>query len=54
VERLVALEPAIGSIVLTSRNASVSVQQRAEQAGCAGVIEVPFDPAQIMATLRKV
>lgn len=54
VERLVALEPAIGSIVLTSRIASVHLQQRAEQAGCLGVIEIPFDPLQIMEMLRKV
>jgi CheY-like chemotaxis protein len=54
VERLVGLEPAIGSIVLSSRNASWHVQQRAEQAGCVGVLEVPFDPMQIMDLLRKV
>ncbi len=54
VERMVSLEPAIGSIVLTSRNASWHVQQRAEQAGCVGVLEVPFDPLQIMDLLRKV
>lgn len=54
VERLVALEPAIGSIVLCANNASWLVQQRAEQAGCLCVLEVPFDPVQIMEMLRKV
>lgn len=54
VERLVALEPAVGSIVLSSSNASWQVQQRAEQAGCLGVLEVPFDPVQIMEMLRRV
>ncbi len=54
VERLVGLEPAIGSIVLSSRKVTAHLQQRAEQAGCAGVIEVPFDPVQIAEMLRKV
>ena len=54
VQQLVALEPAIGSIVLTSRDASWHVQEQAEQSGCAGVLEIPFDPTQIVDMLRKV
>ncbi len=54
VERLVALEPAIGSIVLTSTDVSWHLQQRAEQAGCVGVLEIPFDPTLIQDMLRKV
>ena len=54
VQQLVALEPAIGSIVLTGRDASWHVQERAEQSGCAGVLEIPFDPTQIVEMLRRV
>jgi CheY-like chemotaxis protein len=54
VERLVALEPSIGSIILTSKDYAWHLQERAEQAGCAGMLEVPFDPMQIVDLLRKV
>jgi CheY-like chemotaxis protein len=54
VERLVALEPAIGSIILTSHNGTWMLQEQAEQAGCLGVLDLPFDPAQIVEMLRKV
>ncbi len=54
VENLVALEPAIGSILLTSGNTSWHLQERAEQAGCVGVLQIPFDPAEIVSMLNKV
>lgn len=54
VDRMVALEPAIGSIVLTARQTSWVLQQRAEQAGCLGMLDIPFDPSQIQEILRKV
>lgn len=53
-DQLVALEPAIGSIVLSTRRPSWHVQERAEQAGCLGVLEIPFDPVQVLAMLRKI
>ncbi len=52
--QLVDLEPTIGSVVLSTRNTSWHLQERAEQAGCRGVIEIPFDPVQILELLRKV
>lgn len=52
--QLVALEPAIGSVVLATRNASWHLQEKAEQAGVRSVLEIPFDPAQIQDLLRKV
>lgn len=53
-DQLVALEPAIGSIVLSTRRTSWHVQERAEQAGCLGVLEIPFDPVQVLDMLRKI
>ncbi len=54
VSELVALQPAIGSVVVSTRNNSWSLQQQAEQAGCRGVLEVPFDPNQVIQLLQKV
>lgn len=54
VDQLVALEPAIGSILLCSRDTTWQTQERAEHAGCRGMLELPFDPAQLAETLRKV
>ncbi len=51
---LMALEPAITSMVVSTRNNSWNLQQQAEQAGCRGVLEVPFDPNQIIQMLQKV
>lgn len=53
-EQLLSLEPAIGSIVLSTRNTSWHLQERAELAGCRGVLEVPFDPVQVQDMLRKI
>lgn len=52
--QLTALEPAIGSVVLSTRNTSWHLQEQAEQAGVRGVLEIPFDPVQILELLRKV
>jgi CheY-like chemotaxis protein len=53
-EQLLSLEPAIGSIVLSTRNTSWHLQERAELAGCRGVLEIPFDPVQVQDMLRKI
>lgn len=53
-EQLLSLEPAIGAIVLSTRNTSWHLQERAELAGCRGVLEVPFDPVQVQDMLRKI
>ncbi len=54
VDQLLSLEPAIGSIVLSTRNTSWHLQERAELAGCRGVLEIPFDPVQVQDMLRKI
>ena len=53
-EQLLSLEPAIGSIVLSTRSTSWHLQERAELAGCRGVLEIPFDPVQVQDMLRKI
>ena len=52
--QLVALEPGIGSVVMSTRHTSWHVQEQAEQAGCRGVLQIPFDPNQFLRMLRKV
>lgn len=52
--RLLALEPRIGSVVLCTADASWNVQEKAEQAGCRGVLHKPFDPKQIARMLQNV
>ncbi len=54
VSQLAAIEPRIGTIAVSTRNNSWSLQQQAEQAGCRGVLEVPFDPNQVIQLLQKV
>ena len=53
-DQLLLLEPAIGSIVLSTHTASWHTQERAELAGCRGVLEIPFDPIQVQDMLRKI
>ena len=53
-DQLLSLEPAIGSIVLSTRSASWHLQEQAELAGCRGVLDIPFDPIQVQDMLRKI
>lgn len=52
--QLVALEPGIGSVVMSTRHTSWHVQEQAEHAGCRSVLEIPFDPNQFLKMLRKI
>ena len=54
ISQLVALEPAIGAVVMTTRDASWEVHEQAEQAGCRGVLVRPFDPLQVHQLLQRV
>ncbi len=54
VERLMAQDPPIGSIVVTTANSSFKMHERAEQAGCRAVLEKPFDPGQVFRVLQMV
>ena len=54
IDRLVGLEPAIGAVVMTTRNLSWHIQGQAERAGCRGVLAIPFDPGQFLRIIKKV
>jgi CheY-like chemotaxis protein len=53
-QQLVGLEPAIGAVVVSSRQTSWALLQRVEQLGGRGLLEVPFDPLQIQQLLLKI
>lgn len=54
IDRLVGLEPAIGAVVMATRNLSRHIQGQAERAGCRGVLAIPFDPGQFLRIIKKV
>jgi CheY-like chemotaxis protein len=54
IRQLIALEPAIGSVVLATRDKAWHVRDRAEHAGCRGVIDYPFKPSELIQLLQKV
>jgi CheY-like chemotaxis protein len=54
VDRLVALEPPISSVVVCTSQDAFDVQDRAEQAGCRAVIEKPYDPGLMSRVLQLV
>ena len=54
VERLVAHDPPIGSVVVTTTNNSWQMHERAEQAGCRAVLEKPYDPGHVFRVLQMV
>lgn len=54
VDQLVALEPNIGAVVITTRQMAWHVRDQAERAGCLGALTIPFDPGQVIAAIQKV
>ncbi|OYU45335.1 MAG: hypothetical protein CFE44_08045 [Burkholderiales bacterium PBB4] len=42
------------SVVLASASPTWALTQRAEQVGCVGILEIPFNPRQVMEILQKV
>jgi CheY-like chemotaxis protein len=54
VERLVAHDPPVGSVVVTTTNTSWQMHERAEQAGCRAVLDKPYDPGHVFRVLRMV
>lgn len=54
VDRLVALEPGISSVVVCTSQGAFQVQDRAEQAGCRAVLEKPYDPGLMSRVLQLV
>ncbi|MBK6295535.1 MAG: response regulator transcription factor [Rhodoferax sp.] len=54
IRQLIAMEPAIGSVVLAARQKTVQLRHRADHAGCRGVVDYPFNPSEIVQLLQKV
>ena len=54
VERLVAQDPPIGSVVVATAHNAYQIQDRAEQAGCRAVLEKPYDPGHMFRVLQAV
>lgn len=53
VRQLVALEPAMGPLLVISRDKSWQMLEYADTAGCRGVLEKPFDPLQLQTLLQQ-
>ena len=54
IEQLVALQPPIGCVVISTTDPSWQMRERAEQAGCHGLLVKPYDPTQVLSLLQKV
>jgi CheY-like chemotaxis protein len=54
VERLVAMEPPIGSVVVTTSNNAWVMHERAEHAGCRALLNKPYDPGHVFRVLQMV
>jgi CheY-like chemotaxis protein len=54
IQNLVMLEPAIGGVFVISTDTSWHMREYAEQQGCRGLIEKPYDPLQIVEILQKI
>ncbi len=54
VERLVAQQPPVGSVVVTTVNTSWQMHERAELAGCRAVLDKPYDPGHVFRVLQMV
>lgn len=54
VERLVARDPPVGSVVITTSNNAWAMHERAEHAGCRAVINRPYDPGHVARVLLMV
>lgn len=54
IRQMVTLEPAIGSVVVTTTDKSWHVREHAEQCGCRGLLEKPYDPSQVVKMLQNI
>lgn len=50
---LVMMEPEIGGVIVITTDTSWHMREHAEQQGCRGLIEKPYDPMQIVELLQK-
>ncbi|GEM_PF-326116 len=54
VTKLVAAQPPIGSVVISTAQHSWQLNERAEQAGCRAVLDKPYDPGHMFRVLQIV
>ena len=54
VRQLVNLEPAMGRVIVTTPDKSWQMREHAEQSGCFGLFEKPYDPLQVVQMLQKI
>jgi CheY-like chemotaxis protein len=52
IRQLMMLEPAIGSVVVTTTDKSWYMREHAEASGCRGLLEKPYDPLQVVQLLQ--
>ena len=51
---LMALEPAVGSVIVTGTDKSRQVHEHAEASGCRGLLEKPYEPSKVVQLLQLV
>lgn len=54
VRQLVALEPNVGPVVVSSAIGAADLPELADAAGCRDVLDKPFDPFQVQKVLFKI
>ena len=54
IRQLVAMEPAIGCVIVTTTDKSWHMREHSEASGCFGLLEKPYDPLQVVELLQKV
>lgn len=52
VRTLLALEPAIGSVIITTSDKSIKTREQARAIGCHGLLEKPYDPLHVVELLE--
>jgi CheY-like chemotaxis protein len=52
IRQLVGLEPAIGSVLVSTSDKSWHTREYAQACGCSGLLEQPYDPLQVAQVLK--
>lgn len=54
IRQLLALEPPIGCVIVTTADKSLQTHERIEALGCHGLLEKPYDPLHIVELMEKI
>jgi CheY-like chemotaxis protein len=54
VRQLVTLEPAIGNVIVTTKDTSWHMREHTDASGCSGLLVKPYDPVQVADLLQKI